>query len=238
MDNTHAANDQVLRLIDRLELPNISRRSSDRLHTSSDGQKFEVRVDSLNANYSFKYFGKGQGVSVYSFIDERDLLFHSLVFSAGERESAYVIDGLMHNDVVRSDIHSTDSFGFSEAIFGVSHLLGFSYAPRLKNLKRQRIYAFKSRRDIDRSAWKIKPTGYIDAELIEQNWDDILRLIATIMLKETTASEIFRRLNSYSQQHALYRALKAFGKIIKSTFILRYIDEVELRKAIERQLQD
>jgi TnpA family transposase len=30
--------------------------------------------------------------------------------------------------------------------------------------------------------------------------------------------------------------LKAFGKIIKSTFILRYIDEVELRKAIERQL--
>jgi TnpA family transposase len=40
----------------------------------------------------------------------------------------------MHNDVVRSEIHSTDSFGFSEAIFGVSHLLGFSYAPRLKTL--------------------------------------------------------------------------------------------------------
>jgi TnpA family transposase len=115
-------------------------------------------------------------------------------------------------------------------------LLGFSYAPRLKNLKRRRLYAFKSRRDIDRSAWKIKPTGYIDTELIEQNWDDILRLIATIMLKETTGSEIFRRLNSYSQQHALYRALKTVGKIIKSTFILRYIDEVELRKASERQL--
>jgi hypothetical protein len=34
----------------------------------------------------------------------------------------------------------------------------------------------------------------------------------------------------------LYRALKSFGKIIKSIFILRYIDEVELRQAIERQL--
>jgi Tn3 transposase DDE domain-containing protein len=44
------------------------------LHTSSDGQKFEVRADSLNANYSYKYFGKGQGVSVYTFRDERDLL--------------------------------------------------------------------------------------------------------------------------------------------------------------------
>ena len=28
-----------------------------------DGQKFKVRVDSLNANYSFKYFGKEQGVA-------------------------------------------------------------------------------------------------------------------------------------------------------------------------------
>src|SRR6202030_4713611 len=58
----------------------------------------------------------------------------------------------------------------------------------------------------------------------------------TIKLKEMTASEIFRRLNSYSKQHALYRALKTFGKIIKSIFILRYIDDLELRQAIEKQL--
>jgi hypothetical protein len=36
-----------------------------------------------------------------------------------------------------------------------------------KTTARQRLYAFKSRRDIDRSAWKIKPTGYIDTVLIE-----------------------------------------------------------------------
>ena len=51
----------------------------------------------LNANYSFKYFGKKQGVAAYTFRDERDLLWYSTVFSAAERESAYVIDGLMHN---------------------------------------------------------------------------------------------------------------------------------------------
>ena len=50
------------------------------------------------------------------------------------------------------------------------------------------------------------------------NWDDILRLIATIKLKEVTASELFRRLNSYSKQHAPYHALKAFGQIPKSLF--------------------
>ena len=142
----------------------------------------------------------------------------------------------MHNEVVKSDIHSTDTFGFSELVFGVSHLLGFSYAPRFKNLKRQRLYIFKSRRGLDRSAWKIKPTGYIDDELANQHWDDILRLIATIKLKEVTASDLFRRLNSYSKQHALYHALKAFGQIPKSLFILRLIDDPALRQAIEKQL--
>ena len=236
LENLIAANDRVLQLMDRMELPNLVRHQADRLHTSSDGQKFEVRADSLNANYSYKYFGKGQGVSAYTFRDERDLLWYSLVFSSAERESAYVIDGLMHNDVIKSDIHSTDAFGYSEAIFATSHLLGFSYAPRFKNLKRQRLYIFNSRRQADRSTWKILPTGYVDTERIIQYWDDILRFSATIKLKETTASDLFRRLNSYSKQHGLYQALKAFGQILKSHFILRVIDDPVLRQAIERVL--
>jgi TnpA family transposase len=165
------------------------------------------------------------------------LLFFSTVISAVERESAYVIDGLMHNDVVKSDIHSTDTHGYSEAIFATMHLLGFSYAPRIKNLKKQRLYTFRSHQGIGAGTdARIRPSGYIDRALIEAHWDEILRFIATLRLKEATASDLFRRLNSYSQQHGLYRALKAFGQIIKSIFILRYIDDVELRQAIEKQL--
>ena len=94
----------------------------------------------------------------------------------------------------------------------------------------------RAARGLDRSAWKIKPSGYIDDELAIQHWDDFLRLIATIKLKEVTASDLFRRLNSYSKQHALYQALKAFGQILKSLFILRLIDDPALRQAIEKQL--
>ncbi len=236
LDNVIAANDRVLKLMDRLELPSLLKRMPGCSHTSSDGQKFEVHVDSLNANYSFKYFGRDQGVSVYTFRDERDLLWHSLVFSSAERESAYVIDGLLKNDVVKSDIHSTDAFGYSEAIFATSFLVEVAYAPRFKNLKLQRRYIFRSRKDVDQSTWTIKPDAYRDTDNIVACWDDILRFIATIKLKETTASDIFRRLNSYSKQHSLYQALKAFGQIPKSLFILRYIDEPQLRSAIEKVL--
>jgi hypothetical protein len=135
-----------------------------------------------------------------------------------------------------SDIHSTDTHGFSEAIFAVTHLLGISFAPRIKNLKKQSLYMFRSRRGGDRATWAIKPDQYVDPDSIIADWDDVLRLVATIKLKESTASDIFSGLNSYSRQHSLYTALKAFGRIIKSMFILRYIDDVELRMAIENLL--
>lgn len=99
-----------------MALPELYRAHPDRLHTSSDGQKFEVAVDSLNANSSFKSFGHRRGVSPYPFIDERHFHFHSMVISSAEREATYVIDGLMHNDGVKSDIHSTDPHRYSEAV--------------------------------------------------------------------------------------------------------------------------
>ncbi|MDX2494884.1 MAG: Tn3 family transposase [Desulfuromusa sp.] len=154
IDNIRAANDKVLKTMDEMELPNIYRRNTDRLHTASDGQKFEVRGDSLHASRSFKYFGQGQGVSSYTFVDERNLLWHSLVISAAERESTYVIDGLMHNDVIKSDIHSTDTHDYTEAIFGLTHLLGFSFAPRIKGIGKQTLYIFRPKKKA-RMDWKI-----------------------------------------------------------------------------------
>jgi TnpA family transposase len=147
-----------------------------------------------------------------------------------------VIDGLMHNDVVKSDIHSTDTGGYSDILFGIMHLLGFSFAPRIKNFGNRRLYAFRKRKEYEQQGYKILPDGYPKTDLVAQQWDEILRFIATIKLKEATASQLFKRLNSYSRQHPLYQALKEFGKIPKTDFLLRYTDILELRQAVEKQL--
>lgn len=238
LDNVHAANDRVLRFITELELPELYRKDPDVLHTSSDGQRYDISVDSLNANYSFKYHGNAKGVTAYNFLDERELSWDGNVISSGEKEAHYVIDGLMHNDVVKSDIHSTDTDGYSEVVFGVMHLLGFRFAPRLKNLKKRQLYSFphQRRKDYAEQGFQVLPDGYINPRLIESNWDDILRFVATIKLKETTASQLFKRLNSYSKQHPLWQALKEWGKIPKSEFILTYIDVLDFRQSVEKQL--
>jgi TnpA family transposase len=123
-------------------------------------------------------------------------------------------------------------------MFAATHMSGIFFAPRIKNLKKQKLYSFKSRRirNYKDKGYKILPDEYIDEKLIEDNWDDILRVITSIKLKYSSASQIFKRLSSYAKQNPLYKALKEFGRIIKSIFILQYYDDIKLRQSIEKQL--
>jgi TnpA family transposase len=236
LKNVQAANTQLLQAKDKLALSSAFQKVPGQLHTSSDGRKVQVAVDSLHANHSFKYFGKDKGVTMYLFIDERHALFHSTVISASEREAAYVIDGLMQNEVIKSDIHSTDTHGYTESIFAATHLIDTAFAPRLKKVGKQTLSSFSSRGTHQRRGDVILPGHTVNQKLILKHWDDILRFMATIKLRHSSASQLFKRLSSYAKDHPLYKALKEFGRIIKTRFILTYFDDLELRQRIEKQL--
>jgi len=236
LDNINAANNKIISLINKLSLPNIFIKQKYLLHTSGDGKKVTVNADSLNANYSFKYSGNSQGASVYTFIDERQVLFHSLVISSAEREANFVIDGLLCNEEIKADIFSTDTHGFTEIIFAVIELLGISFAPRIKKPQEQWLYSFQEKKNYTNKGYKILPHRKINEKIIKDQWDDLLRLMVTIKLKETTASQIFKRLSSYANEHPLYKALKEFGRIAKTGFLLTYFDDVTLRQMIQKQL--
>jgi TnpA family transposase len=235
-DMLQEANDAVLAFMETLNLPKLFRANPDKNHTASDGQKFNLSVDSLNSGYSFKYFGLGRGVSRYSFVDESHRLFYTTVINASEREAAYVIDGLMHQEVIQSDIHSTDTFGYSEVIFALTHLLGFSFAPRIKNFKDQQLYAFEPKKLYRDNGYTLLPVKQVNTAIIEEQWEQMIRLIITIKERRVSASQLLKRLTSYSRKHKLYQALREFGRIIKTQFLLNYIDDVSLRQQIEKQL--
>ena len=230
------ANDSILQLINQLSLPNVFIEDPATLHGSSDGMKVAVGVESILANFSFKYFGRDKGVSVYTFIDERQVLFHALVISLTEREASYVIDGLLQNTVSKIKIHSTDTHGYTEIIFAITYLLGITFAPRIKQVSKQRLYSFLPKKFHEERGDIILPSRNISNKLIEDNWQDVLRFMATIKLKEVTASTLLKRLSSYARANPLYKALKEFGRIIKSFYILTYFDDVRLRQRVDKQL--
>ena len=237
-DNTTEANDKIVAHMEKLELVKTVRHNNDINHTSSDGQKYSIasNIESTNAGHSNKYFGADKGVVAYTFIDESNRLFHSTVINVSERESGYVIDGLLHNETVKSDLHSGDTHAYTELIFGLTDILGFTFGPRIKNFKDQQLYGFYTPKYYHNLGYVLTPKRKINMQIIKENWDDILRFAITILERQTTATQLLKRLTSYSRHHKLHTALKEFGKIIKTNFLLNYIDDVGLRQRIEKQL--
>ena len=63
------------------------------------------------------------------------------VISCSVREAIYVLDGLLENEtVLRPREHMTDTHGYTEQLFGLCHLLGYAFMPRLADLKGQQLY--------------------------------------------------------------------------------------------------
>jgi TnpA family transposase len=63
------------------------------------------------------------------------------VIAANASEAAHVLDGLLHHEsslAIRE--HYTDTGGATEHVFGLCHLLGFRFAPRLRDLSDRRLY--------------------------------------------------------------------------------------------------
>lgn len=233
------ANDAILTFTKSLYLPTLFQRDPAIIHTTSDGQQLPVAVESLTANYSYKFKRPGKkAINIYIFKDSRNLLYYSTVFSPTDREAIYVIDGQMHNNVVDPDMHSTDTGGVTEPVFAGMHFLNIFFAPRIKAIDTKQRYAFVKPKEYAAKGYQLLPHATIDQKCIEPQWDEMLCFMATIKLKQTTASQLFHRLNSYSHQHPLYKALKEFGQIIQTIFILRYIDEVDIRQAIEDELNE
>src|SRR3546814_9557787 len=72
-----------------------------------------------------------------------------------------------------------------------------------------------------------------DLPLIERNWPDILRIMATIAAGIVAPSQILRKLASYPRQNELALALREVGRIERTLFMIDWI----LDAGLQRQAQ-
>ena len=80
----------------------------------------------------------------------------------------------------------------------------------------------------------IKPSGQIDRQIIENQWGNLQRIIATLALKETTQSTLIRKLCTYKQEHNVRKALFEFDKLIRSIHTLKYLLDPSIQKNTHR----
>jgi TnpA family transposase len=135
-------NAAIARLIAQHRRYPVSRVWGEGRRSSSDGQRFGIETSSLCAAYSPRYFGYyDKAVTIYTHLSDQYSVFSTQVISCHVREALYVLDGLLANTTeLEPHFHSTDTHGYTDHLFGLCFLLGFSFQPRLADLPHQRLY--------------------------------------------------------------------------------------------------
>jgi TnpA family transposase len=197
--------------------------------SSSDGQRFKVGSRAESTGHINPKYGAEPGRQFYTHISDQYAPFSSKVVNVGVRDSTYVLDGLLyHESDLKIEEHYTDTAGFTDHVFALMHLLGFRFAPRLRDLGDTKL--FFANGDIDYDALKPLIGGPLNIKHVRAHWDEILRLATSIKQGTVTASLMLRKLGSYPRRNGLAVAFRELGRIERTLFILDWLQDIELRR--------
>ena len=213
---------------------NLSKYWGDGTTSSSDGMRMQLGVTSLHAD-SNPHYGTGKGATIYRFTSDQFSSFYTKIINTNSRDATHVLDGLLNHETDLNILeHYTDTAGYTDQVFGLTHLLGFKFAPRIRDLSDVKLFSLNET-DISKNVESILK-GKINEKIIKENYDDVLRLASSIRAGKVSSSLILSKLGSYSRQNSISTALREMGKIEKTIFILDYLSNEELRRKIHRGL--
>ena len=196
-----------------------------------DGMRFRVPVRSIHTGPNPRYFARGRGVTWLNYLTDQFAGLHAIVVPGTLRDSLMILDGLLElappGDGGPTTI-ITDQASYSDQIFGLFWLLGYQFSPRPAGLPDRRFWR------IDRHADYGPLDGLarhrVNADLICEQWEDILRVAGSLSTGTVRASELLRVLQGGGRPSRLGRAIAELGRVAKTLHLLAWIDSEQLRR--------
>lgn len=223
-------NDAITTVIDgynRFSLPKVWGLGK---HASADGTKWDLHAQNLMSEYHLRYGGYG-GIGYYLVSDMYIALF-SRFTTCGSWEGHNILDFMTENESeIRPDTIHADTQGQSAAIFGLAHLLGIQLQPRIRNWKG--LHLFRPSPAARYEHIDLLFSKKVDWALIETMLPEMLRVALSIGAGRLKPSSVLRRLATYSRKSKLYFALRELGYVVRTSFLLDYLSDVELRRTIQ-----
>ena len=234
-ETLHAANDVIanataaLSMFDQYDIDDLK-------HSSSDGQRIETQIPTINARHSSKYFGLKKGVSAYTLISNH-VPCNARIIGTHEHESHYVFDILYNNTTdIRPERHSTDTHGANQVNFFLLFVFGYQFAPRYRDLHKKMTSLVGFHHPKHYSHCLIKPARKTFDALIVKEWPNIQRILASLAQKDVTQATIVRKLSSYARQNQTKKALWELDNIRHTIHILDFIDDPKFRQSVQKAL--
>jgi TnpA family transposase len=234
-ETLHTANDKIVNAtaaLSMFEQYDID----DHRHSSSDGQRMETQIPTINSRYSSKYFGLKKGVSAYTLVANH-VPCNARIIGTHEHESHFVFD-ILHNNTseIHPERHSTDTHGTNQINYFLLRVFYHQFAPRYRDLHKKMNSLVGSKHPRHYAGYLIKPARKAFDALIIKEWPNMQRILASLAQKNVTQATIVRKLNSYTRQNQTKRALWEMDAILRTIYILDFIDDVQLRQSVQKAL--
>lgn len=205
--------------------------------SSSDGQRFPTSGKVRNAKALPKYFGYNQGVTIYTHTADQYSQFGSRIVGVTERDATYVLNEILANqtDLPLSQ-HTTDTHGYTDLNFALFDLVGKQFAPRIRDLKSQRLYKIVGTGVPQLEYPLLNFTGNVNIDYLKRHLEEMTRVTASLKSGTVAADTLIRKLQAYPRQNNLMYVLQSYGQLVKTCFICRFLLDKPLRKTINAQL--
>jgi len=119
-------------------------------------------------------------------------------------------------------------------VFALFDLLGWDFFPRLGDLADRRLYQLGDGQPL--IAADALFSGRIRTPLIIEQWDELLRLAASLKRGWIVPSILLARMSTDQRPDRTGKALREYGRLIESNFVLRWSGDPDVRQRSHGQL--
>jgi TnpA family transposase len=230
-DDLREAINTTVNAIFRIRNPKIWRSVS--TACAGDSKQFGCFSQNLMSEWSPRHHNNG--VMIYWHVSDQYICVYSQLKTCTSSEVSSMLQGIVSQETdMDIEYQYVDSHGKSELGFALSYLEGFDLLPRYKTIGNQKIYLPSD--DYQVKNIKEITTRSIDFQLIEDQYYEMIKHSIAIRLGTATAETIIRKFARSNYQHPTFKAFIELGRAIKTNFLCRYLNSVELRQQINAGL--
>ncbi|MFI6458633.1 transposase [Streptosporangium amethystogenes] len=222
------------------EVPIVSAWGSGLL-ASVDGLRFVVPVRTLNAAASPKYFGFKRGITWLNAVNDQVAGIGQMVVPGTPRDSLFILDTLLNLDGgVKPEMVTTDNASYSDMVFGIFKILGYSFSPRFAGLADQRFWRAQMPGTAGGDYGQLEAIARHKVNLTKIGtwWPDMLRVAGSLVTGQVRAYDLLKMFGREGRPTPLGQAFAEYGRIAKTLHLLAIVDPVDdtYRRTVNRQL--
>jgi len=193
-----------------------------------------IRLGMVTANPPAHAHPSGSTRALFSQVSDQGTQHWVGMVDPLAHEAASFLEGVLGQKIQPVREYTTEPSGATELLFGLLHLLGFQFAPPLRDLSYQELVRTEARGNY----------GLLDSvlsyviphTLIESQWDELNRVVASLKDGRVAPSLFLDRFVQTRRHDPLSQALREIGRIARTEHILTYMTDCSLRQRVLRSL--